>query len=254
MQHLTQQFVGNYREHPSFEFEAGSWTVPKDQLATFNQTYLAVRQMGAVLDGSTTSAMQRICRVALDDVFSSMSAQCVDDFETRFLQELWSECVRLLAEELAWYAKAARPHFVELTEACVLQDAIRMQVVRHYFGRLPRSAVDEVCRLGAKELARFRANASAGKLTREDLSVNAGPTVRAIRTVLNREFKSLGVLDAVSAYTGRKTRVVGLALELSVPLATWWKNAIQGIERPPKTLYAHLDEGISFPGSSSIPL
>jgi hypothetical protein len=34
-----------------------------------------------------------------------------------------------------------------------------------------------------------------------------------------------------------------------VPLATWWKNAIQGIERPPKTLYAHLDEGISFPKS-----
>jgi hypothetical protein len=57
------------------------------------------------------------------------------------------------------------------------------------------------------------------------------------------------VLDAVSAYSGRKTRVIGLALELSVPQATWWKNSIEGLERPPHTLYAHLDETISNPKS-----
>jgi hypothetical protein len=81
------------------------------------------------------------------------------------------------------------------------------------------------------------------------LSVNSGPVVRAIRDVLNREFKALGVLDAVSAYTGRKTRVIGLALELSVPQATWWKNAIPGLDRPARTLYAHLDETIACPKS-----
>lgn len=43
--------------------------------------------------------------------------------------------------------------------------------------------------------------------------------------------------------------MVGLALELSVPLATWWKNAIPGLARAPKTLYTHLDESISYPKS-----
>ena len=71
----------------------------------------------------------------------------------------------------------------------------------------------------------------------------------AIRSVLNREFKALGVLDAVSAYSGRKTRVVGVALELSVPRATWWKNTIEGLNRPPRTLYAHVDESIVYPKS-----
>ena len=79
--------------------------------------------------------------------------------------------------------------------------------------------------------------------------MNSGSTVRAIMTVLNREFKALGVLDAVSAYTGCKTRVSGLAVELSVPQAVWWKNAIGGLERSPRTLYAHLDEAISYPKS-----
>jgi hypothetical protein len=120
---------------------------------------------------------------------------------------------------------------------------------RHYFGRLPQTAVAELRKLAERELGQFRVNAAAGRLKREDMSVNSGPTVRAIRDVLNREFKALGVLDAVGAFTGRKTRVIGLALELSVPQATWWKNAIAGLECPPRTLYAHFDETISCPKS-----
>jgi hypothetical protein len=38
-----------------------------------------------------------------------------------------------------------------------------------------------------------------------------------------------------------------LALELSVPQATWWRSAIDGLERPPATLYAHMDETIACP-------
>jgi hypothetical protein len=55
------------------------------------------------------------------------------------------------------------------------------------------------------------------------------------------------MLDAVSTYIGRPTKVVGLSLELSVAQSSWWKNAIDGLPRAPETLYAHLDESISFP-------
>jgi hypothetical protein len=43
--------------------------------------------------------------------------------------------------------------------------------------------------------------------------------------------------------------VSGLALELSVPQATWWRNAFPALARPPHTLYAHLDESVDHPKS-----
>lgn len=249
MRDLKTPMVDSYREHPAFRFDVPSWVLPEDKLALFSESYAALRQIGASLEGRSFAAMRQDCLHALDGFFSSMRAQSADEYEILFLKELQGECVRLLKEELAWYARPPSPHFVRLEEDHTRQAAIRMQADRHFIGRLRVAAVDELRDLATKELAQFRANAIAGRLKREDLSVSSGATVRAIRTVLNREFKALGVLDTVSAYTGRKTRVIGLALELSVPQATWWKNAIPGLGRPPQTLYAHLDETISCPKS-----
>ena len=249
MQDLATEMERSYQSHPAFKFDAASWDVSADVLATFNENYVAARQMGATLDKHCSAALRADCLRALDVVFASMRSQCVDAFEVRFLQELHNECVRLLGEEFSWYTKRHQSGFVEFGADHALQQAVRMQIERHYFGCLSQSAVEKMLSIGAKELDRFRANAAAGRLTRDDLSVNRGSAVSAIRDILNREFKSLGVLDAVGAYTGRKTRVIGLALELSVPQATWWNNAIQGLDRPPKTLYAHLDESIAYPKS-----
>lgn len=247
MQDLTTQMVRSYGEHTAFRFAAPSWSVPEDRLAAFNESYAAARQIGPLLNGVSLEALRRDSRQALTGVFSCMQVQCGDEFEERFLAELKSECIRLLDEEQAWYARQPKPRFVRLENERARQAAIRMQAERHFFGLLPAGTVKELRSLAAKPLENFRANAAAGRLKREDLSVSAGPTVRTIRAVLNREFKAQGVLDAVSAYTGRKTRVIGVALELSVPQATWWKNAIMGLNRPPSTLYAHLDETISCP-------
>lgn len=249
MQDITRQLVGSYRAHSGFRFDAESWEVSDELLDVFNRTYLAVRRMGCVLNAPSFAAMKQDCLVALARVFATMQAQCADVHEKRFLDELHAECVRILGEELAWFSRPPAKAVVRLEDALFRQNATQLQSERHFFGQLPSSAVDELRSLAVKDLARFRANAAAGRLRREDLSVNTGAAVHAIRRVLNREFKALGVLDAVSAYTGRKTRVIGLALELSVPQATWWKNAIAGLDRPPKTLYAHLDEGISYPKS-----
>lgn len=246
---LTMQLTGNYEEHPGFRFEVEPWDIPDDILDAFNRIYLAARQMGCVLNAASFAAMRQDCLRALANVFAALQAQCADEREKRFLEELHGECVRVLNEELTWFARSPTSGVAQLEGTLVRQRAAQLQLDRHFFGQLPSSAVDELRALASKDLTRFRANAAAGRLRRDDLSVNAGATVRAIRRVLNREFKALGVLDAVSAYTGRRTRVIGLALELSVPQATWWKNAISGLDRPPKTLYAHLDEGISYPKS-----
>ena len=249
MQVLKTLMERSYQSHPAFNFKTPSWEVPDETLLTFSRAYSLARTVGSRLDRKSFSAVRADCQQGLLGVFSSLQEQCSDEFEERFLTELRNECVRLLDEELTWYAKQTRARFVDLDKPAGRLDAVGLQTDRHYFGQLSQDAVDEIRALAAKHLDGFRANAVAGRLTREDLSVNAGGNVRAIRDVLNREFKSLGVLDAVSACTGRKTRVTGLALELSVPLASWWKNAIEGLDRPPKTLYAHLDEGIAFPKS-----
>ena len=249
MEVLKTLMESSYQSHPAFGFALPAWNLPANQLATFNESYQAARQLGSMPDAQSRSCLRHELQQALAAVFSALRSQAADAHERCFLQELGSACTRLLDEELVWYGRQPQLAFLDLSTGAVRQDAVRMQRERYYFGRLRKTAVAELRSLAERELGNFRVNAAAGRLKRDDLSVNSGPTVRAIRDVLNREFKKLGVLDAVSAYTGRKTRVTGLALELSVPHATWWKNAIAGLERPPRTLYAHLDESISYPKS-----
>lgn len=249
MQVLKTLMESSYRSHPAFDFALPAWDLPAERLAAFNESYQAARQFGSTLDAHSRGVQRQELHQALAAVFAPLSEQASDAYERCFLQELGSACARLLDEEMVWYSRQPQPAFVDLSATAAREDAVRMQRERYYFGRLPQAAVAELRGLAERELGKFRAHAAAGRLKRDDLSLSSGPTVRAIRAVLNREFMKLGVLDAVSAYTRRKTQVTGLALELSVSQATWWKNAIAGLERPPHTLYAHLDETISCPKS-----
>jgi hypothetical protein len=249
MQDLKTSMQQNYLEHQAFSFGDSCYEVPVEKLATFNDTYKALRDYGATLSTVSKATLRQDLLQALEGVFTSFKLQVADEYEAYFLHELKSSCLRLLDEEIVWYVKPLRSGFVDLAKKQARQDSIRMQRDRYFFGCLPQKAVAELRNLAERELGQLRANAAAGRLKREDLSVNSGPTVRKICTLLNREFKDIGVLDALSAYTGRKIRVIGLALELSMPQATWWNNAITGLDIPPRTLYAHLDETISIPKS-----
>jgi hypothetical protein len=247
MQALKTSIERSYLEHPAFRFGVSSWDVPVEKLAAFNETYKAVRQFGSALGVASRAALRQDLVQALHGVFFFFHAQAADEYEGQFLLELKNACSRLLDEEFDWYVKSLHVRFVDIVDKRARQDAVRMQRDRYFFGRLPQGVVAELRNLAERELGQLRDNAAAGRLRREDLSINAGPNVNALCTVLNREFKAKGVLDAVSAYTGRKIGVGGLALELSVPQANWWKNAITALDISPRTLYAHLDETISCP-------
>lgn len=247
MQDLNALMVNSYRAHPAFHFPQASWDLSPHALTAFNERYEALRHYAARLRQDGLHTLLQDCQQALQQLFESLKSQTTDAEELVFLSELHQECARLLKEEVAWYARPPLPGFLSLASPQTRESAIRMQADRHFFGCLPASALEEMQGLASRELAQFKAHAAAGRLTRDDLSVNAGPTVRGIRAALNRAFKEMGVLDAVSAYTGRHIRVTGVSLELSVPQATWWRNAIEGLDRPPHTLYAHLDETISCP-------
>jgi hypothetical protein len=246
---LASAISDNYRHHPAFDFGTHCLQLPEEILSKFNATFGAADGIGKSLDNDSFLALRHDCARYLDDAFVCLSGQVHDELEKQFLEELRSFSQDLMQQELTWFAKPMSPRCAHLHESRIQEYAISMQTHRYFFGRLPATAVDEIRAIGTADLERFRTNARAGQLTREDLSVNSGATVRAIRSILNREFQALGVLDAVSAYVGRKICVAGLALELSVPQSSWWKNAIPGLERSPKTVYAHLDEAITHPKS-----
>jgi hypothetical protein len=192
-------------------------------------------------------SLARTCSIQLSTVFSELSAQTEDAYESAFLSELECECHRLLSLELAWYGRRRSQHFLEIQSPSALADACSLLEHQHFTGQLSVPAVQEMQALAADDVKEFKKRAESGKLRRDELSVNGGNSVRALRDVLNREFGRCGVLDAVSALTGQRTYVVGLALELSAPGASWWTSQIEGLARPPHTLYAHVDETISSP-------
>lgn len=244
---MKSELVQNYLEHPGFRFPRPPLEVDARQLAEFSAAYSEARSLGSLLTEPSYKTLGEECHALLLEVFAHLRSQETDEHEGLFLSELLQECTRILDEELEWYGRKHDSHFVNLRGKLALANAHLMQEQRHFFGNLHQPIVAELLEIADAHVGTFRENAADGKLQREQLSINSGSTVSRIRDLLNREFGDIGVLDAVSAYAGRRIRVSGLALELSVPQATWWTNAIDGISRPPKTLYAHIDETISCP-------
>ena len=246
---LQHQLESSYAQHPNFQFSRPPLELDPAALEAFCTPYLVARNFGARLSRTQVEACQQQCSAAMAGVFGALLSQTTDTHEQAFLNELQTHCQRLLREELKYYAAAVLHGSVALGSAQHQRDAVRLQHDRCYFGRLPPAVSPEFLAIGATEIARFRDNARAGQVTRGDLSANSGPAVRRIMQGLNREFRALGVLDAVSAYAGSRMTVTALALELSVPQATWWGNVFESLPRAPETLYAHLDESIVYPKS-----
>ncbi len=244
---LSQLLEWNYDSHPAFRFDAPALDVEQSLLDAFDTAYGALCRFGHALDPSSRQRLERQAKRALEGVFSGMASQCTEPLERAFVEDLAVECARLLAEESKWYAQPPARSRLSLTTGEADAAAMQLATLRHVLGRLPEPVVAELREIASEDVSRFEAAAAAGRLRRTDLSVDHGRTVRRLIACLNRAFDALGMLDAVSTYIGRPTRVVGLSLELSVAQSSWWKNAIDGLPRAPETLYAHLDESISFP-------
>jgi hypothetical protein len=246
---LGDQLRRSYEEHPGFRFALPAWEVDPGLLAAFDDTIAFVRARRGAFTPSQRAAWTARSRSALAAVFETLARQAGDALEARFLTELHAECRRLAEEDLAHYARPVSTRGVALADKAVQGNAVRLHRDAHYVDALPADAVTDILRIGAPEIAIFRERAAGGHCTRDDLSINSGPGVAQIARRLNTAFHALGVLDAVSAYTGRRMIVGGVALELSVPQAKWWANAYDGLARAPATLYAHVDESIGFPKS-----
>lgn len=247
MNELSQHLAGSYEAHPSFRFDQRPFSIDANLLDAFDESYALITSFAAQLSPAQIVTQHGRCERLIHEVFAALEPQAQDDAERTFVRELARECIKLLCAEAKHFRARAARHSVHFDSEQSGDKALALSRDAHYFGTLSDTTVEAIREESAADLRLFRAKAAEGKVTRDDLSTNGGPTVRRIVQLLNAAFDANGTLDAVSVYMGRPMSVCGLALELSVPQSTWWSNAYENLSRPPHTLYAHVDESIAFP-------
>lgn len=246
MHNICVELDSNYDSHPDFQFNLRELKPPFEKLDTFNNLVLRSRKLAPFLSEEALLNLAQDYRKQLQEIFLFLRTQCLDEFEELFLSELEKEVIRLALEELGWNANFSRPQLRKIT-SLEAQLALKLEAQKYFLGELSHNVVDVLLNTCRKELNFFRENAKKGALKRADLSSNRGATIRKICKELNLQFRELGVFDAMGAYWGKKFRVSGLALELSVPQSGWWQNHLPSLVRGPHTLYAHFDESKSYP-------
>ena len=231
-----------YEKHPAFIFNAKPYSINLEKISAFDKTYKMIADCSDTKKTDFQNINYDLMRL-LSEIFDEMRVQVDDEYELMFINELEIKSTNLLKTEICFYRSIDNKKISKEPEGEFLN---ALKTERHFFGALDKESIAEIVKLSSDVVDMLSNRAIDGKLTREDLSINSGKVVSDIVAVLNREFSSQGVLDALSGYMGNKYKVGGLALELSSPNATWWKSAFECTDSP-KTIYAHLDESIEFP-------
>lgn len=217
----------SYVAHPEFH-------TPDQRLSACDEhVELLNRVWREFLAGESTPTEGEI-RDAIERVFQSLKEQAGDPLLNQFVCELHELTVKHFLGDLEFLTPRWSQQPGPLTSD------------RYFFTELSPSVVARIRHVMDPFLTKARALSETGETRRQFLSVNSGARVRKVVRALNKEFGRLGVLEEVASILPRKARVVGLAVELSVPSSTWWRNAI-GDGPGPTTMYAHFDEGIEAP-------
>jgi hypothetical protein len=246
---LQTSLLQEYRSHTAFSFDDVPLNIDEGSVWSFNDAYLQLSRYKSQLSASLFDHASARCVELLSHLFDVLRPQVIDQRELRFLDELAAESGRLLREEIAFMRLSAGRFSGGLTDSRAFAHARELEREHCVFGRLDPVTLNSILKLVEPTVADLRQASAAGRLTRDDLSVVSGPVVRRIRRILNRWYAQQGILDAVSAYSGCRMSVSGLAIELSVPQSGWWKNQLSALVAAPRTLYAHLDESIGHPKS-----
>lgn len=209
-----------------------AWVLDPALLDDFSQLYNQLKETGRVRERDLLDSLHRI--------FVTLNVQATNDPEKCFLRELFEDLRSMLVHHIDFYSVVAA------TNAAQGDRAAQLCSKGFFVTEISAASLDMIHREAAPLLEVLRANARLGRVSRTDLSINSGRNIRRIVRVLNREFAVSGILSDVHAILRRRPRVVGLALEISVPGSTWWK--LPTAENAwPMTLYAHVDRAVDAP-------
>lgn len=237
-----------YEEHPSFQFDNPPWEICPNLLDQFCGSYIFIREKGQTLPTKMILKVSDECSKSLNEVFLHLSRQTETERHKAFLDELHNYAQILLRDDIAYLTRL--PGFktnLRDVSKYSLKGAYQLCEQRYFTGQISQETVNQILSLSKSTLDKFRKFAQVGRTTREELSVNGGPLVGEISYIIGQEFDRLGVNNAVSLYMSQDMKASGIALELSVPGAVWWRNSYKELTREPKTQYFHYDESAAFP-------
>ena len=236
-----------YKKHLAFQADDVRQMSLPDTFG-FNESY---NKLKFVHNGTNSAEMEKLqenCIDSLHTIFKTLLDQADSDREKLFILELQDHSLRILKEDIGVFKKRVEVATIfdekDTDGNRLYNDFIKQKFIQ---GRIPKATVEKINSKITQLIEGFRTNAKNGKTTRENLSANNGSIVRSIRSLLNKEFAKDGTLDVLYRYMGVKTKVTGLAIELSVPNSNWWKVDHSVYNRQPNTTYFHFDESLAHP-------
>lgn len=230
-----------YLNHLAFKNET-QWIITKKN--DFQSLYsLLLEKNESKFNDTKLLEFENECINILSNIFNELKHQTKVEREILFLDELHFHTDRLLKEDINVYK------FRNSSKDFIKQIKNTFYEKKYIIGKISEQSLGIINSEIKDSVNQFRINASIGKLTREDLSINTGKVVRKVVNELNKEYKKNGVLDLLTKYMGYKQTVIGVSIELSVPNSNWWNVDYSIYYRQPKTLYFHYDESIAYPKS-----
>jgi len=177
-----------------------------------------------------------------DSIFEELSSQTNNELEGVFLLELRKDVLAMVDQQEIFYLRMGS--LVADVETASNRNLLKNQ--GYYLTSVSLKSLEYIGRIAENHLNGLRQNALNGLLERNDLSVNSGSDIRKIVRVLNAEFGSSGVLKSLGSIFDQRAKVIGVALELSVPGAQWSK--VQHVSfADNQTRYAHVDRAVDAP-------
>lgn len=228
----TNDLKIDYDEHSGFNSSLDCWTFDSELLNKFNCLYENLKNSVVLVDSSELLEIHNL-------IFDSFQVKSNDYLDDAFISELHEKVSNEIKRHVKFFsliAKSEKPGQINF------QSTLNCEIE----GVLSSSLLSKIMKLTTIEIQKLTHAASLGKNDRESLSHNSGIRIRRVIRCLNREFKKNGVLDKLSHDYSGAIKIVGAAIELSVPQANWWSHTDAGIDAP-KTLYAHVDEDIGTP-------
>lgn len=222
----------DYARHPIFRPALSEWTYDQQTVDKFNQLYRDLES------GCRPEHWPQLLDT-VEDIFDKFHRDQNDFLEDAFISELHLRVVKMIEVHIHYftaYFKAKNLGTAGLDPATLAL----------FTGTLSSTALSKIATSSRRIIQDLRFAASQGQVERQSLSRNSGLKIRKIIRILNREFNRNGVFDKLALSFPTRTKVVGAAIELSVPDAKWWRNDDINVVGP-ETLYCHVDEGIDAP-------
>lgn len=222
----------NYETHPGFPSSTTEWAFNQQALDRFNMIYKNLET------GSRPKEWSQLLDI-IPSIFDTFRSNNNDSYEDAFISELQVAIESMVKSQIKFYTSCLRSKKHRLFE-------LRSQNKCEIKGAISPLTTSKILELIDPEFRQLLKAASQGKTDRQSLSLNGGSKIRDLIRELNREFKKNGVFDQLSRVNPGPIKVIGAAIELSVPHAEWWAHSDDRVDAP-KTLYAHLDESIDNP-------